>query len=173
MPSPLRLQFRAGGSPRQSQIRHRPVRNCDAKRRASSHHIYAVRPSTPSRPRQGAGGLPSIRTLVLVRPTGFRALREPNSDLRAQFRELNDELVSDEGRTRLICEEVVQAVRKGRSPIWFTERNDHLDKLVNQLSPEVRHIVVLRGGMARKELEKIRAHLATIPDHEKRLVLAT
>jgi superfamily II DNA or RNA helicase len=75
--------------------------------------------------------------------------------------------------TRLICEEVVQAVRKGRSPIVLTERNDHLDKLVNQLSPEVRYIVVLRGGMARKELEKTRAHLAMIPDHEERLVLAT
>jgi hypothetical protein len=32
---------------------------------------------------------------------------------------------------------------------------------------------VLRGGMARRELEKTRAHLATIPDHEERLLLAT
>jgi hypothetical protein len=51
---------------------------------------------------------------VLVRPTGFRALRVPNPDLRAQFRELTDELVCDEGRTRLICREIVQAVRDGR-----------------------------------------------------------
>jgi len=144
--------------------------------RKDGHHPIIFMQCGPLRHRVDAKEQAASRPfkhVVLVRPTGFRALREPNSDLRAQFRELNDELVSDEGRTRLICQEIVQAVRQGRSPIVLTERNDHLDKLVNQLSPEVRHVVVLRGGMARKELEKTRAHLATIPDHEERLLLAT
>jgi superfamily II DNA or RNA helicase len=144
--------------------------------RKDGHHPIIFMQCGPLRHRVNAKEQAASRPfkhVVLVRPTGFRALREPNSDLRAQFRELNDELVSDEGRTRLICQEIVQAVRQGRSPIVLTERNDHLDKLVNQLSPEVRHVVVLRGGMARKELEKTRAHLATIPDHEERLLLAT
>ena len=55
----------------------------------------------------------------------------------------------------------------------LTERNDHLDKLISQLAPEVRHVVVLRGGMSRKEIEKTRAQLAAIPDDEERLLLAT
>ena len=67
----------------------------------------------------------------------------------------------------------MQAVRDRRSPIVLTERNDHLDKLANQLSQEVRHVVVLRGGMGKREMEKTRARLATIPDHEERLLLAT
>lgn len=144
--------------------------------RKDGHHPIIFMQCGPLRHRVNAKEQAASRPfehVVLVRPTGFRALREPNSDLRVQFRELNDELVSDDGRTRLICEEVVQAVRKGRSPIVLTERNDHLDKLVNQLSPEVRHVVVLRGGMTRRELEKTRTHLATIPDHEERLLLAT
>jgi superfamily II DNA or RNA helicase/very-short-patch-repair endonuclease len=144
--------------------------------RKDGHHPIIFMQCGPLRHRVNAKEQAASRPfehVVLVRPTGFRALREPNSDLRAQFRELNDELVSDEGRTRLICEEIVQAVRQGRSPIVLTERNDHLDKLVNQLSPQVRHVVVLRGGMTRRELEKTRAHLATIPDHEERLLLAT
>jgi superfamily II DNA or RNA helicase len=144
--------------------------------RKDGHHPIIFMQCGPLRHRVNAKEQAASRPfehVVLVRPTGFRALREPNSDLRAQFRELNDELVSDEGRTRLICEEIVQVVRKGRSPIVLTERNDHLDKLIDKLSPEVRHVVVLRGGMARRELEKTRAHLATIPDHEERLVLAT
>jgi superfamily II DNA or RNA helicase len=144
--------------------------------RKDGHHPIIFMQCGPLRHRVNAKEQAASRPfehVVLVRPTGFRALREPNSDLRAQFRELNDELISDEGRTRLICQEIVQAVRNGRSPIVLTERNDHLDKLVNQLSPEVRHVVVLRGGMTRRELEKTRAHLATIPDHEERLLLAT
>jgi superfamily II DNA or RNA helicase len=144
--------------------------------RKDGHHPIIFMQCGPLRHRVNAKEQAASRPfehVVLVRPTGFRALREPNSDLRAQFRELNEELVSDEGRTRLICQEIVQAVRQGRSPIVLTERNDHLDKLVNQLSPEVRHVIVLRGGMTRRELEKTRAHLATIPDYEERLLLAT
>jgi superfamily II DNA or RNA helicase len=144
--------------------------------RKDGHHPIIFMQCGPLRHRVNAREQAASRPfehVVLVRPTGFRALREPNSDLRAHFRELNDELVSDDGRTRLICQEIVQAVRKGRSPIVLTERNDHLDKLVNQLSPEVRHVVVLRGGMGRRESEKTRAHLAAIPDHEERLLLAT
>jgi hypothetical protein len=67
----------------------------------------------------------------------------------------------------------MQAVRDKRSPIVLTERNDHLDQLISQLTPEVRHVVVLRGGMSRKEIEKTRAQLSAIPEDEERLLLAT
>jgi superfamily II DNA or RNA helicase len=127
------------------------------------HHVNA---------KEQAAARPFEHT-VLVRPTGFRALRVPNPDLRAQFRELTDELVCDEGRTRLICREIVQAVRDGRSPIVLTERNEHLDNLKGQLAPEIRHVVVLRGGMGKKEIAKTRAQLEAIPDNEERLLLAT
>jgi superfamily II DNA or RNA helicase len=144
--------------------------------RKDGHHPIIFMQCGPLRHRvnakQQAASRPFEHT-VLVRPTGFRALRAPNPDLRTQFRELTDELVSDEGRTRLICQEILQAVRDRRSPIVLTERNDHLDKLINQLAPEIKHVVVLRGGMGRKEIERTRAQLATIPDDEERLLLAT
>jgi hypothetical protein len=34
--------------------------------------------------------------------------------------------IDDEARTRRICEDVIEAVRAGRSPLVLTERNDHL-----------------------------------------------
>lgn len=144
--------------------------------RKDGHHPIIFMQCGPLRHRVNAKEQAASRPfehIVLVRPTGFRTLRAPNADLRAQFRELNDELVSDEDRTRLICQEIVQAVRDRRSPIVLTERNDHLDKLINHLLPEVRHVVVLRGGMGRKEMAKTRAQLAAIPDDEERLLLAT
>jgi hypothetical protein len=36
---------------------------------------------------------------------------------------------ADEGRNRLICEDVTRAVREARSPLVLTERNQHLDAL--------------------------------------------
>jgi len=110
---------------------------------------------------------------VIVRPTGFRPLRPANPDVRVQFHELYEELIADEERNRLICDEVIQALRDGRSPLVLTERNAHLDSLANQLAPEVQHLVVLRGGMRKKELEAVHARLAAIPAGEARVLLAT
>ena len=91
---------------------------------------------------------------VHVRPTSFRPLRAANPDVRIQFHDLYDELIADDGRNRLICDEVVQAVREGRSPLVLTERNEHLDCLARLLSPSIGQLVVLRGGMGRKEIQR-------------------
>jgi superfamily II DNA or RNA helicase len=144
--------------------------------RKDGHHPIIFMQCGPLRHRVNAMEQAAARPFkhtVLVRPTGFRALRVPNPDLRTQFRELTDELVCDEGRTRLICQEIVLAVRDCRSPTVLTVRNDHLDRLINQLRPEIKHAVVLCGGMGRREIAKARAQLAAIPDDEERLLLAT
>ena len=106
-------------------------------------------------------------------PTGFRSLRSANPDVRLQFHELYDALIADEERNQLICSEVVQAVRNGRSPIVLTERNNHLDDLASRLSGQVGHLVVLRGGMSRTDLDRTNAELAAIPGDEDRVLVAT
>jgi superfamily II DNA or RNA helicase len=114
-----------------------------------------------------------FRHTVWVRPTSFRPRGAANPDMRVQFHELYDELVTDDERNRLICDEVVQAVREGRSPLVLTERNEHLDCLADRLTPSIRHLVVLRGGARPKETQAIVARLAAIPEHEDRVLLAT
>lgn len=81
--------------------------------------------------------------------------------------------MEDERRNRLICDDVIRAVREARSPLVLTERNRHLEALGERLSGSVRHLVVLRGGMDRKETEAVRARLAQIPYDEERVLLAT
>ncbi len=76
-------------------------------------------------------------------------------------------------RNQLICEEVVRAVKNGRSPVVLTERNEHLDVLFNQLAPRIQHLIVLRGGMKTKELVHVTNRLAEIPVDEERVLLAT
>ena len=110
---------------------------------------------------------------TIVRPTGFLPARDTSPDVRVQFQDLYNELIADAGRNDLICGDVVQAVREGRSPIVLTERNDHLDELAGRLAKEVQHLVVLRGGMSRREVELTSKTLAAIPQHEDRVLLAT
>ena len=74
------------------------------------------------------GGMRPFEHFVLVQPTSFQPNRSPDPDKRVEFQTLYQELVDDQTRTRRICEDVVDSVRNGRSPLILTERNDHLDR---------------------------------------------
>jgi superfamily II DNA or RNA helicase/very-short-patch-repair endonuclease len=144
--------------------------------RKDGHHPIVFMQCGPVRHRVNAKEQAAARPfehIVIVRPTDFRPLREANPDVRMQFQELYGELIADENRNQLICREVIQAVREGRSPIVLTERNDHLDSLASRLMPEVKHLTVLRGRMSRKELEAASERMAAIPKNEDRVLLAT
>ncbi len=111
--------------------------------------------------------------VVMVRPTAFRPSTEPDPDARIQFQSLYSELIADSHRNEAICCDVVDAVREGRSPLVLTERNEHLDELAARLSSAIRHVVVLRGGMRTRAAQAAADCLATIPDSEDRVLLAT
>src|SRR4051794_13459324 len=106
---------------------------------------------------------------VVVRPTGFQSARDTAADKRLEFQALYQQLVDDETRNRAICDEIVQAVRDGRSPLVLTERNDHLDRFENELSARVPNVVVLRGGMGKKQRQAEAERHAAIPPEERRV----
>ncbi len=144
--------------------------------RKDGHHPVIFMQCGPVRyrvnARERAAAHPFEHT-VMVRPTDFRPLRPANPNVRQQFHELYEELIADEERNQLICQDVTQSLREGRSPLVLTERNEHLDSLAKQLAREEEHLVVLRGGMRKKELDAISARLAAIPAEEARVILAT
>jgi very-short-patch-repair endonuclease len=86
---------------------------------------------------------------------------------------LYDELIVDAARNALICDEVLDAVRAGRSPIVLTERKAHLDRLAAQLGPAVRHLVVLRGGLGASALRARMEQLEATAGEDGRVLLAT
>jgi len=144
--------------------------------RKDGHHPIIFMQCGPVRYRVDARAQAAARPFehtVHVRPTSFRPLQAANTDARLQFHDLYDELIADDERNRLIVDEVVRAVRERRSPLVLTERNEHLDRLAAQLSPRLRHVVVLRGGMRRTEIQATIARLAAIPENEDRALLAT
>jgi very-short-patch-repair endonuclease len=130
-----------------------PVRHCvDAKAQA------AARP---------------FEHTVIVRPTAFQSATRPGTDKRIEFQALYKFLVDDEVRNRAICDEIVQTVRDGRSPLVLTERNEHLELFERELSASIPHVVVLRGGMGKKRRRAESERLAAIPPEEGRVILAT
>lgn len=111
--------------------------------------------------------------LVLVQPTAFESSRTPDPDARVEFQTLYQELIDDETRNSRICDDVIASVQSGRSPLVLTERNDHLDRLEVGLSARVRHLVVLRAGMGKKQRQAVADRLAAIPRDAERAILAT
>jgi superfamily II DNA or RNA helicase/very-short-patch-repair endonuclease len=111
--------------------------------------------------------------VAIVRPTDFRPIRSPDPDARLQFQDLCNELMADERRNRLICEDIAGTVQEGRSPIVLTERKEHLEALASLLVGQVRHLIVLQGGMGRRALREARTQLSAIPLGEERVLLAT
>ena len=144
--------------------------------RKDGHHPIVFMQCGPVRHRVRAREQAAERPFthnVWVRPTAFRPPAAGDPDRRVQFHDLYEALIADDRRNRLIVDDVVAAVREGRSPVVLTERTGHLEQLAERLSPIVRHLVVLRGGMGRKQLQDTRARLVAIPESEERVVLAT
>jgi len=55
----------------------------------------------------------------------------------------------------------------------LTERNDRLDRLEDGPTASVRHLVVLRAWMGKKQRQAVADRLAAIPRDEARAILAT
>ena len=100
--------------------------------RKDGHHPIIFMQCGPVRHRVNARAQAAARPFehfVLVQPTAFQPARTPDADKRVEFQALYQELVEDEVRNRRICDDVVESVNNGRSPLVLTERNDHLDRL--------------------------------------------
>jgi superfamily II DNA or RNA helicase/very-short-patch-repair endonuclease len=95
-----------------------------------------------------------INRQVYVRPTAFTRLPETFSeeDKRAEFMELMDQLIHDTQRNKVICDDVASCIKNGGSPLVLTERTEHLEILVEELSNRKCNIVAIQGGMKKSDL---------------------
>ena len=144
--------------------------------RKDGHHPIIFMQCGPVRHRVDAKAEAVARPfghIVHVRPTSFQPVAPADPDMRVQFQDLYRELISDDDRNRMICDEVVQSVRELRSPLVLTERKEHLESLATRLESHVRHVIVLHGGTGRKETREVADRLAGIPQGEERVLLAT
>ncbi|HHW41759.1 MAG TPA: DEAD/DEAH box helicase family protein [Syntrophomonadaceae bacterium] len=82
-------------------------------------------------------------------------------------------LISDDNRNKLIFDDILKALDMGRSPILLTERTEHVEFFARRLAGFAKNVIVLRGGMGKKQRKALADKIASIPDEEERLLIAT
>ena len=112
-----------------------------------------------------------VKHVVIPRETGFQM--PPSAHDGTHIHELYDALAINEKRNELIFDDILKELEQGRSPLVITERLEHLDGLASKLQGFAKNIIVLKGGMTKKERAAIFAQLKAIPDDSERLILAT
>ncbi len=108
----------------------------------------------------------------------YLIIRETNFELDENSKELTIQslyrlLATDDKRNEMIFNDVLQALEERRSPIVLTERREHLDYLVERFHNFTKNLIVLHGGKSSKKRHQELERLASIPDSEERLILAT
>ena len=141
--------------------------------RKDGHHPIIMMQCGPIRFRVRAKAAADARPFehtVIPRATCFR-MQQGNDDIHIQT--VYSALARDADRNELIAKDLIQAVREGRSPLLLTERTQHLDQLAERLKGDVAHVIVLRGGMGKKERQEITKLLESTLDGEDRALLST
>jgi superfamily II DNA or RNA helicase len=82
-------------------------------------------------------------------------------------------LVDDVSRNEMIANDIVSAVESGRCPLLLTGRTEHLQFFRSRLAGVAKHVFVLKGGMGKKQRRETAAALASVPEDETRVILAT
>lgn len=142
--------------------------------RKDGHHPIIFMQCGPIRHRVDAKDQAKTRPFqhhVIVRPTGYRQLSEPEDDARIEYQKLCQGLMEDRPRNQLICADVVAAVEAGRHPMVLTERTEHLlllEALLAELNIET---VTLQGGMGKKQRVAAAEILESTQDSDSPLVV--
>ena len=143
--------------------------------RKDGHHPIIFMQCGPIRYRVDAKKQAAARPFshrVVVKKTAFRVERQ-KADAPVAIQKLYGVLSRDAARNDMIFDDILSALEAGRSPVVITERKDHLRAIAERLTKFAKNVIVLRGGMGAKQRHQATAALATVPDGEERVIVAT
>lgn len=115
----------------------------------------------------------SFEHKLVVRQTCFQLPPHLQNKERPTISEIYSALMNDTARNTLIIEDVMRNVRRNRFPVLLTERREHLEYFREAFEGQVEHIVVLKGGMGKKQLLKEKEKLDRLPEGASGLILST
>jgi superfamily II DNA or RNA helicase len=144
--------------------------------RKDGHHPIIFMQCGPVRYRVGDRHQAKMRPFdhkVIVRPTNFRLPSHLQNVISQPIQELYALLSRDEERNYLIIEDVVAAVQARRFPVLLTERREHLDLLADLLAQHVQNVIVMRGGMGKRQRQQLAEQIASLPADQPCVIVAT
>jgi superfamily II DNA or RNA helicase len=144
--------------------------------RQDGHHPIIFMQCGPIRYRVDDRQQAAARTFthkVIVRRTDFVLPNRLENTPEPSIQEVYALLAADLQRNQMIVEDILEAVHAGRSPVLLTERREHLTYFEDALTGKVKNIVLLAGGMERKQRNALMERLRGIPEDDERLIIAT
>lgn len=144
--------------------------------RQDGHHPIIFMQCGPVRYRVDDRQQAASRTFdhkVIVRNTEFRLPVQSDDKPQPGIQEVYGMLAMDPVRNQMIIDDVVEAIQAGRSPVLLTERREHLAYFADALAGKIRNIIVLTGGMGRKQRGLLMDRLENIRENDERLIIAT
>jgi superfamily II DNA or RNA helicase len=107
---------------------------------------------------------------VTPRHTEFRMASELTE---VTIQDIYAALVKDVPRNEMIAADIVVTLESGRCPLLLTGRTEHLQYFATKLAGAAKHVFVLKGGMGKKQRRLTAEALASVPEDESRVILAT
>jgi superfamily II DNA or RNA helicase len=115
----------------------------------------------------------SFSHTVITRRTRFTLPARDDNEPDLGIQGIYSLLTSDQERNQMIVEDVLAAIQMGRSPVLLTERREHLEYFLNVFTGKVHNVIVLSGGMSRKQRTSLMDRMIEIPEDEERLIIST
>ena len=143
--------------------------------RKDGHHPIVFMQCGPVRFRAEARSQARRRPFThraILRKTSFRIQVESDNEP-PQIQRIYAELAEDRERNDQIFDDVMSALESGRSPIVLTERKGHARQFAERLGPFTRNVLLLTGGMGVRQGREVMGRIASIPETEERVLVAT
>ena len=110
---------------------------------------------------------------VIVRETSFRMPASFEADQYTAIHEIYKSLLQSDERNQVIVSDVMNAIKNNRFPVILTERVEHLETLKGLLENKITNLIVMKGGMGKKQRQAALNALESLPDDAEKAVLAT
>lgn len=110
---------------------------------------------------------------VIIRPTAFQLPSYLQNTALPLIQDVYAMLSQDEARNQLIVRDVIAAVQATRCPVVLTERREHLETLTGLLAQQVQNVIVMAGGMGKKQRKALAERIAGLPADQPRVIVAT
>lgn len=114
----------------------------------------------------------SMEHIVVPAHTDFDYICTDSSQ-KLKIQDIYKAIEENEERNNRIFDDVLMALEEGRSPLILTERTAHIEYLQSKFSGFVKNIIVLKGGMGKRQRQQIDEKLKSVGPTEERLIIAT
>jgi len=110
---------------------------------------------------------------VIVRKTNFKMPASFGADRYTAIHEIYRSLLKSDERNQFIVADILKVISNDRFPVILTERKEHLDRLKTLLEDKIQNLIVMQGGMGKKQRQVALQALKSLPDHAEKAILAT